>query len=1289
MAGSVRQVAVEYVGKATGLTKATRQAEDQLDKFADTAEQSGEKAGAGLGKKLRGGMEKASAGLDKIAGPAGAGAGAAFGASLVGAMGKQDAAAKLGAQLNLTKKQSAQIGKVAGNLYAQNYGESMEDVTGAVGAVRSNIAGMNKASSKDLQNTTKYALSFAKAMDVDVADAAVSAGALVNNGLAKNGKQAFDLLTAGAQKAGPQMVEPVLDATNEYSKHFKMLGFDGKKSMGILASAASGGEIAIDKAGDAVKEFGIRATDLNDTGAQQSLKKLGLNGKEMANDLLAGGKRAAGATKTIADGLLKIQDPAKRAKIASGLFGTQIEDIGKDNIPGFLKALTGADDGLGKVDGRAAKLDKTLNATATGNIDTFKRQAQSAFVSVLGDTVLPIFTKFTGQLTGNQKAMKIIVGTVVGLAGGVAALSGAIKVVTVVTQAWSVAQKILNSSFLTNPVFLVIAGIVALGAALVIAYKKSETFRNIVNGAFAGVKKVAGAVVGWFTGSVVPFFTTKLPGAGKAVLGWFKKNWPTLLAILTGPIGLAVLAVTKNWDKIKGAFSGAKKWVSGTWKKGWSGAKQWIGGAVEGGRDKAAAALTKTRSKLSDLKSWAGSTWKKSWSAAKSWISDPIGTARDRAGKFLDKHQGLASKLASVKSWAGTTWKKGWSAAKGWIADPIGKAKSTIQNQLGAGGTVRKIFDGIDSWGRGTFGKQKWAKIKGVLTAPLRGAVATFSTLFGRGGKARTLFTGWLDAVRGIFGKLKGAIQAPIRGLITGINHGLIKGGINWILGKLGVDRKNQVPWIPMPKFAGGDRVRGATAWQRSGTDRIPAMLDHDEVVIRRSSAQKFGYDKLSMINRYGALPDHAAWPHLAGGGIVKPTRSGRINPSYAGHSGIDFFGNVGDPILAATAGRITYLGSGRGYGNAIFETSDKGVQMVYGHTSAYSVGDGQQVRAGQTIGKVGYSGNVRPPGPGGAHLHFEVAPGGGFAQAGNRDATFKWLSGSGIASKVIGAISGALNFLGKLSPVQWLMNKAAGVAGNIGGGAFGAGLGKSVPGMIIDKAKDWIGEKIGSLAGDVTGATWSGGQVGSWDGSQLNVAATIIKVARSLGFGDRGAQIGLMTGMQESTLRNLSGGDRDSVGVFQQRAPWGPYSARHNPAEAARMFYLGGQGGQPGLGSKNWRGMGLGQAAQAVQVSALPGAYDRWAAQAGALVAKYDTGGSLPPGLTLAYNGTGKNETVRTAEQEAALAARSGSTVNHYEINVYGATDRMAAAREIKKLLDDLDRATGRITVRARTATR
>ena len=114
--------------------------------------------------------------------------------------------------------------------------------------------------------------------------------------------------------------------------------------------------------------------------------------------------------------------------------------------------------------------------------------------------------------------------------------------------------------------------------------------------------------------------------------------------------------------------------------------------------------------------------------------------------------------------------------------------------------------------------------------------------------------------------------------------------------------------------------------------------------------------------------------------------------------------------------------------------------------------------------------------------------------------------------------------------------------------------------------------------------------------------ARIIIQVGRELGVPDRGIVIALAAAMQESSLRNIDYGDRDSVGLFQQRPStgWGAKEQLLNASHAARLFYGGPSNPNKGttrglLDIPGWQSMSLTQAAQAVQISAYPNAYAKW----------------------------------------------------------------------------------------------
>ncbi len=170
-----------------------------------------------------------------------------------------------------------------------------------------------------------------------------------------------------------------------------------------------------------------------------------------------------------------------------------------------------------------------------------------------------------------------------------------------------------------------------------------------------------------------------------------------------------------------------------------------------------------------------------------------------------------------------------------------------------------------------------------------------------------------------------------------------------------------------------------------------------------------------------------------------------------------------------------------------------------------------------------------------------------------------------------------------------------------------------------------------------------SGAQGGSTASSlsaeQRTNARIIVEVAKTSGFSKHGAEIAIATAMQESTLRNLDYGDRDSLGLFQQRPSqgWGTASEIRTPLlSAAAFFGVATHTHNTGLKDiKGWESMTLWQAADAVQRSGFPQAYQKWEGFAVQVVA--DTGVALPAtsNPTVAGSpatGTGGGDVVQTS---------------------------------------------------------
>ena len=114
--------------------------------------------------------------------------------------------------------------------------------------------------------------------------------------------------------------------------------------------------------------------------------------------------------------------------------------------------------------------------------------------------------------------------------------------------------------------------------------------------------------------------------------------------------------------------------------------------------------------------------------------------------------------------------------------------------------------------------------------------------------------------------------------------------------------------------------------------------------------------------------------------------------------------------------------------------------------------------------------------------------------------------------------------------------------------------------------------------------------------------AQTIVAVGRGDGVSDPGLVVALAAAAQESGLRNVDYGDRDSLGLFQQRpsAGWGTPDQVLDPVRASLAFFGGASNPNPNvtrglLDIAGWESMTVTQAAQAVQISAYPDYYAKW----------------------------------------------------------------------------------------------
>lgn len=181
-------------------------------------------------------------------------------------------------------------------------------------------------------------------------------------------------------------------------------------------------------------------------------------------------------------------------------------------------------------------LSQKLHGQAAAAADTFTGKLKGITTAV-EDQVAQFGEKYGPALTAAGGAITVMGGAVEGAGGILKAFRGAQEGATAATDAATAATEAgtVAEGLALGPVLLIIAGIAAL---IAIAYVIYRNWGTIWNGMKAAVK---------------------------AVWDWIKTNWPLLLAILLGPIGVAVDLIVKNWGRIKAGASDAVAWIKSVW----------------------------------------------------------------------------------------------------------------------------------------------------------------------------------------------------------------------------------------------------------------------------------------------------------------------------------------------------------------------------------------------------------------------------------------------------------------------------------------------------------------------------------------------------------------------------------------------------------------------------------------------------------------------------------------------------------------------------------------------------
>lgn len=377
--------------------------------------------------------------------------------------------------------------------------------------------------------------------------------------LKKVGKAAAIGLGAGLLAGGAAMVKLTQGAIEDekaqalLAKTLKNAAGATKGQVAAVEDWISAQGVALGVTDDELRPALQRLTEATgDVGKAQKLTSL-------AMDISAGTGKSL---KTVSEALAKAQMGQ-----VGGLsrYGIQTRNAAGEmmSFEEVVKKASGTFEGqaataAGTLDGKMARL-KLIVAEAGETIGSKMIPMVTTMAEWLLNEGVPAVEKFSGWIQNNLvpalSAMAEWVGKnreiLIPLGGVLAGVATAIGVIAAVTKVWAAVQAVMNVVLAANPIGIVIVALAGLVAGLVITWKSSEKFRDVVTGALDKVKDVASSVAG--------FFKTTLPQ-------FFRDAWDGAKQRTTNGIDAIVGWVTGIPGKISGALSSLKSTAAGLFR---------------------------------------------------------------------------------------------------------------------------------------------------------------------------------------------------------------------------------------------------------------------------------------------------------------------------------------------------------------------------------------------------------------------------------------------------------------------------------------------------------------------------------------------------------------------------------------------------------------------------------------------------------------------------------------------------------------------------------------------------
>lgn len=348
------------------------------------------------------------------------------------------------------------------DIYANNYGDSMEDVGDAISSVAQVLG---ELSGTELQDVVESAFTLQDVFGMDMDETIRGAQSLMYQ-FGMTAEEAMDLIGSGA-KQGLNYTDELGDNLSEYAGKFSQAGYSAQEYFQLLENGTSNGAYNLDKVNDAINEV---TTRLADGTVEDALGSFSTGTQMLFFQWQQGGATQKQVIDSIVADIAGCQNQQEALNMAAQAFGTMAED---GNLQ-FISSLTSVGNAFDSVQGKMDEIKETkyddLNSQITGLTRTIQMQLGAQI-----EKLLPVAAKGLETIADNLLPIET---AVVGLGTSIAGLKAgkvflqmmdAVKAYWLSLEGATAAQKALTMATKAMSFLSAHWGAIALGAAAAVA----------------------------------------------------------------------------------------------------------------------------------------------------------------------------------------------------------------------------------------------------------------------------------------------------------------------------------------------------------------------------------------------------------------------------------------------------------------------------------------------------------------------------------------------------------------------------------------------------------------------------------------------------------------------------------------------------------------------------------------------------------------------------------------------------------------------------------------------------